>query len=469
MASTLFEKIWDRHVAHTLTDGSSLVYLDRVFLHERTGAVALSGMREAGRTVARPAHVFATMDHIVDTFPGRGDDTAVPGGKQYIQAMRKEAQAAQITLFDIHDPRHGISHLIGAEQGIALPGLVVACPDSHTCTLGALGALGWGIGTSDCEHALTTQTLRASKPKQMRVRFHGALGPGVTAKDMALHLISAFGAGGAAGMAVEFCGDTIDALAVEARFTLCNMAVEFSAFTGIIAPDEAVFEYIKGRAYAPDEVAWAQAMRHWRALGTDADAVFDREVSIDATTVMPTITWGTSPEHAIAIDSTVPSPQNAADEAAREAMLGALQYMGLRPGQALLGLPIDGAFIGSCTNSRISDLRAAAGVLRGQRVAPGVRAICSPGSAQVKRDAEREGLDRVFTDAGFEWREAGCSLCFYAGGEAFEPQQRVMTSTNRNFRGRQGRGARSHLASPAVVAAAAVAGKIADVRKVTVR
>ncbi len=467
MASTLFEKIWDRHVAHTLADGSSLVYLDRIFLHERTGAVALSSMREAGRSVARPAHVFATMDHIIDTLPGRGDETAVPGGKQYIQAMRKEARAAQITLFDIHDRRHGISHLIGAEQAIALPGLVVACPDSHTCTLGALGALGWGIGTSDCEHALTTQTLRAGKPQQMRVRFDGALSPGVTAKDMALHLIGTHGAAGANGMAVEFCGSTVDALPVEARFTLCNMAVEFSAFTGIIAPDEAVYDYLRGRPYAPQHSAWTQAMAHWRALASDTDATFERELRIEADTIMPTITWGTSPEHAIAINATVPSPTSAADAPAREAMQAALQYMGLTPGQALLGLPIDGAFIGSCTNSRISDLRAAAGVLRGRRVAPGVRAICSPGSAQVKREAEREGLDRVFSDAGFEWREPGCSLCFYAGGEAFEPEERVMTSTNRNFRGRQGRGARSHLASPAVVAAAAVAGKIAEVHQVT--
>ncbi len=464
MASTLFDKIWDSHRISHIDDGSELIYVDRVFLHERTGAVALQSLAEAGRPVRNPRHVFASMDHIVDTLPGRGDKTQVPGGEAFIQSLRTATRDVGIRLFDIGDVDHGITHLVSAEQAITLPGLVVACPDSHTCTLGALGAIGWGIGSSDCEHVLATEALRSTKPKQMRVNFKGELGNGVTAKDMILHLIAEYSASGGAGHAIEFSGYTIDALPLEARFTLCNMAVEFSAFSGIIAPDDKVFEYLAGKPFAPTGTDWTACVESWRALSTDKDAEFDAELHIDSATIAPTISWGISPQHAIPVTGRVPAMDAATDDDRRQ-LEQAMTYMGLVPGQSLIGLPIDGAFIGSCTNARLSDLRAASDILDGAKVADGVRAICTPGSMQVKKAAEDEGIDRIFRAAGFEWREPGCSLCFNAGGESFGPKERVMTSTNRNFRGRQGTGTRSHLASPASVAAAAVAGRIVDVRQ----
>jgi len=467
MPSTLFNKIWDAHRVHSLDGGPDLVYIDRTFLHERTGAVALQSLAEANRPVRNPQHVFASMDHIVDTLPGRGDKTLVPGGEVFIQSMRAAAGDAGIRLFDIGDADHGITHLVSAEQAITLPGFIVACPDSHTCTLGALGAIGWGIGSSDCEHVLATETLRSTKPKQMRVNFEGELGVGVTAKDMILHLIAEYSASGGAGHAIEFCGSTVTALPLEARFTLCNMAVEFSAFTGIIAPDDKVFEFLAGRKFAPSGEAWVNSMANWGALSSDADARFDQTIDIDSAFIAPTVTWGISPQHAIPVTGKVPDLQAATSDDDRRQMEQAYAYMGLNPGQELVGLPIDGAFIGSCTNARLSDLRAAAAILDGARVANEMRAICTPGSMQVKKAAEDEGIDEVFRAAGFEWREPGCSLCFNAGGENFGPQERVMTSTNRNFRGRQGPGTRSHLASPASVAAAAVAGCIVDVREMS--
>jgi 3-isopropylmalate/(R)-2-methylmalate dehydratase large subunit len=405
------------------------------------------------------------MDHILDTFPGRGDDTLVPGGKTYIQTMRKAALASDITLFDIDDRRHGITHLISAEQGITLPGLIVACPDSHTCTLGALGAIGWGIGTSDCEHVLATETLRTQKPRQLRVEFDGSLGAGVTAKDMILHVIARYTAAGAAGSAMEYTGQAVSELGMDERFTLCNMAVEFSAFTGLIAPDQKTIEYVRGRSMAPSAAEFAQCENEWLSMASDADAEFDLEYRVDCATIEPTVTWGTSPEHAIAINDVVPDPAAIDDSDAGRSMQLALDYMGLEAGQALRGTPIDAVFIGSCTNARLADLQAAARILDGRKVAPGVKAICTPGSQGVKRAAEAEGLDEVFRAAGFEWREPGCSLCFNAGGEGFDPGERIVSSTNRNFRGRQGPMARTHLASPAMVAAAAVAGSITDCRE----
>lgn len=466
MNATLFDKIWQEHVVTDLDDGTSIIYVDRVFIHERTGSVALTSLKERGRSVRNPKHVFATMDHIVDTFPGRTDKTLMPGGEEFIKTMRREALAAGITLFDIDDHRHGITHIIAAEQGIALPGLITACPDSHTCTLGGLGTIGWGIGTSDCEHVLATETMRTAKPKQMRVRFDGSLPTGVGAKDMILHLIGKYSASGALGHAVEFCGNAVDSLDIEARFTLCNMAVEFSAFTGIIAPDQKTVDYVKGRPYAPVDQAWQDSIEYWDTLKSDTDAVFDKEIVIDCREIAPTVTWGTSPEHAVPINGNVPLLDSTIDADSRQQIQSALDYMGLSPGQPLIGLPIQGAFIGSCTNARLSDLRAAAEILRGRKVAQGIRAICTPGSRPIKEAAEAEGIAQVFEDAGFEWREPGCSLCFNAGGESFGPEQRVMTSTNRNFRGRQGRNTRSHLASPPSVAASAIAGHIADVREI---
>ena len=464
MMQTLFDKIWGQHVVTGFDDGTSLLYVDRIFLHERTGSIALLSLQERARKVRNPQHAFCTMDHIVDTHPGRGDETQMPGGSEFIRVTRERACAEGITLFDLGDVRQGISHVVAVEQGIALPGTTMVCPDSHTCTLGGIGVLAVGVGTSECEHALVTQTLRVVKPKQMRVNFMGELSRGVTAKDMILFLISKYSAAGAAGHAIEFAGPAIEKLEIEARLTLCNMAVEFSAYTGIIAPDQKVVDYLDGRPFAPEGELRQQAIAYWSTLRTDDGANFDAEISIDCAEIGPTVTWGTSPQYAIPIDGTVPDPASVTDPDERRSMQRALEYMGLEAGSRLQGIPIQSAFIGSCTNSRLSDLRHAASILKGRKVRQGVRAICVPGSTQVKRDAEAEGLDRIFQEAGFEWRESGCSMCFYAGGEGFVSGERVITSTNRNFEGRQGPGARSHLASPATVAASALEGCIVDFR-----
>ncbi|MDE1149963.1 MAG: 3-isopropylmalate dehydratase large subunit [Azospirillaceae bacterium] len=461
---TLVEKIWDRHRVADLGDGTDLLYVDRVLLHERTGSVALKSLGEAGRTVRNPAQAFVCMDHIVDTLPGRSDDTLMPGGKAFIQETRAAANAAGIQVFDLGDPRQGIVHVVIPEQGLTLPGLTVVCPDSHTCTQGGLGALAWGIGSTEGEHALATQTLAVRRPKRMRVTLTGALAPGVTAKDLVLTLIGRHTAAGGSGYVIEFAGPVVEAMAVEARMTLCNMAVEFAAWTGLCAPDDKTVAWLAGRPFAPKGADWDRAVVAWADLRSDADAVFDKEIELDCTEVAPVVTWGTSPQHAMAVTGQVPDPAADPDPNNREAQRRALAYMGLNPGDRLADLAIDAAFIGSCTNSRLSDLRTAAAIVKGRHVARGVRAIVVPGSMQVKAAAEAEGLDRVFLDAGFEWREAGCSMCFFAGGEHFGAGQRVITSTNRNFENRQGPGTRSHLASPASVAASAIAGRIADVR-----
>jgi 3-isopropylmalate/(R)-2-methylmalate dehydratase large subunit len=415
-----------------------------VFLHERTGAAALKSMAAAGRAVVDPARVFAVMDHIVDTRIGRSDETLMPGGQAFVTETRAACAAAGITLFDVNDREQGIVHVISPELGIVLPGVTLVAPDSHTCTQGAFGALAWGIGSSEAEHAMATGTLRVTKPESMRVTFSGALRAGVTAKDMMLHLIATHGAGGGRGCVVEFAGAAVTALDMEARMTLCNMATEFSAMTGIIAPDAVAFDYLRGRRYAPDPLP------DWSSLKSDNGAHFVHEISIDASTIPPMVSWGTSPEQSIGIDDVVPpGPERAHD------------YIGLQAGQPIAGVPINAAFIGSCTNARLSDLRRAGAILKGKHVAAGVKALVVPGSSAVKRAAEAEGLDRIFTDAGFEWRESGCSLCFYAGGEGFAPDSRVISSTNRNFEGRQGPGIRTHIASPEVVAASAIAGRIA--------
>jgi 3-isopropylmalate/(R)-2-methylmalate dehydratase large subunit len=464
---SLFEKLWRQHLVAELDEGDSLIHIDRVFLHERTGGVALQALAEAGHTVRNPQLAFATLDHIVDTVPGRSDNTLMPGGEAFIRITREQAARSGVHLFDLGDARQGIVHVVSPEQGIVLPGATVVCPDSHTCTQGALGALAWGIGSSEAEHALATQTLRVVKPKSMRVTFDGALPPGVGAKDMILALIARDTASGARGSVVEFAGEAVQRLSVEARMTLCNMAVEFSAFTGLIAPDQATLDHVQGRPFAPQGEAWERAATAWRELRSDADATFDFETRLDVSTLSPMLTWGTSPQHAIAVGERVPDLASVGDPATRQAMDKALAYMGLQAGQPLAGMPIDAAFIGSCTNSRLSDLRAAAAVLRGRKVAAGVKAICVPGSTQVKLAAEAEGLHQVFLEAGFEWRESGCSMCFFAGGESFGFQQRVVSTTNRNFESRQGPQTRTHLASPVTVAASAIAGCIADPRELT--
>ena len=448
---TLFAKIWDAHRVANTAAGAGLIAIDRVFLHERTGASALKSMAAAGRPVRDPARVFAVMDHIVDTRIGRGDQTLMQGGQAFITQTREAALAAGITLFDVTDPDQGITHVISPELGIVLPGLTLVAPDSHTCTQGALGALAWGIGSSEAEHAMATGVLRLARPKTMRVTFTGQFAAGVTPKDMALALLATHGAGGGSGFVVEFAGGAVQALDIEGRMTLCNMATEFAAMTAIIAPDAKTYDYLAGRRYAPADFSAA----YWQNLHSDEGATFDREIVIDASAIAPMVTWGTSPEHSIAVTGTVPQgPARAHD------------YIGLAAGTPILGTPIDAAFLGSCTNSRLSDLRRAAALIKGRRISPAIRkALVVPGSSAVKRAAEAEGLDKVFTDAGFEWRMSGCSLCFYAGGEGFEPGSRTISSTNRNFEGRQGPGIRTHIASPETVVASAIAGAIADPRE----
>ena len=461
---TIVDKIWDGHEIADLGGGQSLLHVDRIFLHERMGPALLAGLAQAGRAPAHPGLVFGVIDHAVETLPGRLERSRQPGANVFVTGFRASTKAAGIRLFDLDDPRQGIVHVVSPEQGIALPGCTLVCPDSHTGTVGGIGALAWGIGSTEGEHAVATQTLVRARPKRMRVELAGRLAPGVSAKDLVLALIGRFGAAGGDGHAIEFAGEAVRSLPVEGRLTLCNMAVEFGAWTGIVAPDEATLAWIAGRPYAPTGAMFERAASHWLGLASDDGARWDATRSIDCAALAPQVTWGTSPEHALAIDGVVPDPAHAGGAAA-EALERALAYMDLVPGAPIAGTPIDAAFIGSCTNSRLTDLRAAAAIVRGRKVAAGVKAIVVPGSSQVKREAEAEGLDRDFREAGFEWRESGCSLCFFAGIDSFGSARRVITSTNRNFEGRQGPGVRSHLASPATVAASALAGCIADPRR----
>lgn len=465
MAQSLFEKLWDRHVIAELGERSALIHIDRIFLHERTGGIALKSLEDEQRSALAPRQAFCTMDHVVDTRPGRTDSTPMPTGMQFIQITREAARRAGITLFDLGDERQGIVHVVSPEQGVVLPGLTLVCPDSHTCTQGAFGALAWGIGSSEAEHALATSSLRVVKPKSMRVTISGTLASGMTAKDLALFILWKHSSTGARGHVVEYAGSAVEALDIEQRMTLCNMATEFSAFTAIIAPDDKVFDYVKGRPFAPEASVWDTALGYWRTLRSDDDAVFDAQIAIDAAEVSPMVTWGTNPQQAVPVGGRVPSFDELRGLTDRATYDRALNYMGLASHAALDGLKIDAAFIGSCTNSRIGDLRRAAGLLKGRKVAPGVKAICVPGSSSVKRQAEAEGLADIFRAAGFEWRESGCAMCFFAGGESFGFRERVISSTNRNFESRQGPETRTHLASPETVAASAVAGAIADPRK----
>lgn len=461
---TLFRKLWDGHRVVALDAETDLIAIDRVLLHDRTGSVALRSLSESGRDVLDRDQAFAFMDHVVDTRPGRTDQTLMPGGSAFITATRSAANEMGIRTFDLGDPAQGIVHVVAPERGITLPGLTIVCPDSHTGTQGALGALAWGIGSTEAEHALATGTLRIRRPRTMRVTVTGRLAVGVTPKDLALAIIGRLGAGGGAAHAVEFAGEGVAALEIEGRLTLCNMATEMSAFGALIAPDDKTFDYLQDRPHAPAGEQWNQAVVAWRTLASDLDAVFDADFTFDAAALKPMVTWGTSPQQAVPIDAPVPTLAQSAHDTA-DSHARALAYMDLEPGSPLAGLPIGAAFIGSCTNSRLSDLRDAARLLLGKKVAAGVRAICVPGSTVVKRQAEAEGIDRIFRESGFEWRESGCSMCFFAGGESFGEGQRVISTTNRNFESRQGPKTRSHLAAPATVAASAIAGRIADPRK----
>ncbi len=459
---TMLDKIWDQHVIFRVSDDTDLLHVDRHLLHDLGGSRGLLDLKSRDLKVHSPELTFATPDHAISSAPGRAGTSKI--GLELLGSLRTETSASGIQLFDVDEPGQGIVHVIGPELGLSLPGSLIVCGDSHTCTHGGLGALAFGIGSSELTHVLATQTLIQRRPKTMRVKFEGKLPLGVTAKDMILALIGHAGVAAGTGYAVEYAGSAIHDLPVEGRFTICNLSIEFGAKMGMVAPDDKTYEYVKGRRYAPEGAMWERALKAWKQLPSDANAVFDKEITIDVTKIKPQVTWGISPEHVIGVDGNIPDPATVEDPARRAALETALDYMGLKAGAPIAGTPVDWVFIGSCTNSRLSDLRAAAEVARGRKVAPGVRAWVVPGSETVKRDAVAEGLDKVFTEAGFEWREPGCSMCLAANGEVVTPGQRSVSTSNRNFIGRQGPRARTHLASPASAAAAAIAGAIADVR-----
>ena len=456
---TMAEKVWNRHVVRSSDGEPDLLYIDMHLVHEVTSPQAFDGLRMAGRSVRRPDRTIATMDHNVPT-------TALSGPvEDPISARQMEVLAANceefgITLLAMGDPNQGIVHIIGPELGLTQPGMTIVCGDSHTSTHGAFGALAFGIGTSEVEHVLATQTLPQSRPKTMAVDVVGRLAEGVGPKDLVLAIIGQIGTGGGMGHIIEYRGDAIRGLSMEGRMTICNMSIEGGARAGMIAPDDTTFAYIEGRRYAPKGADWDNAVSDWRSLTTDPDAAFDRTVTVDASELSPYVSWGTNPSQVVPISSSVPDPESF-DGAAREAASRALAYMGLAPGTAMREVAVDTVFIGSCTNGRIEDLRAAAGVLSGRKVSGGVRALVVPGSGAVKEQAEREGLDQVFTDAGFEWRNPGCSMCLAMNPDKLAPGERAASTSNRNFEGRQGRGGRTHLVSPAVAAATAVAGHFA--------
>jgi 3-isopropylmalate/(R)-2-methylmalate dehydratase large subunit len=449
MGRTLFDKIWDLHHVGQRADGRELLYIDRHVVHELHAPHAFSEMDAKQHAVRRRDLTLVVQDHTVPTRAG------VPLRSAHIDATQLGARKHAVSLVDVESPEHGIVHIVSSELGIALPGLTLACPDSHASTVGALGCLAFGCGTSELVHILSTQVMALAKPLQMRVNFTGRLARGVGAKDLALHLIRTVGVDAGRGHAIEYAGEVIRAMDIESRMTLCNMTIEWGGRTSVIAPDESTYAWCRGRRNAPQGAAWDQALAWWRTLPTDADAQFDCEITIDASAVAPQVTWGTDPSQAVAVDERVP----------QDAAASATAYMGLAPGGALAGVTVDRVFIGSCSNSRLTDLRSAAQVVRGRHVAAGVQAIVVPGSSTIKREAESEGLDRVFTEAGFEWRNAGCSMCAGANGDVGQAGERIVATSNRNFENRQGRGVRTHLASPAMAAAAALAGRIVDVRE----
>jgi 3-isopropylmalate/(R)-2-methylmalate dehydratase large subunit len=469
MAQTLYDKLWDSHVVHVEEDGTALLYIDRHLVHEVTSPQAYDGLKLAGRKPWRISSVVATADH---NTPTTGWDKGIEGIADPISRLQLQTLDANMreygakVYFPFRDKRMGIVHVIGPEQGATLPGMTVVCGDSHTSTHGAFGCLAHGIGTSEVEHVLATQCLVQKKMKNMRVTVDGVLPRGVTAKDIALAVIGKIGTAGGTGSAIEFAGSAIRALTMEGRMTLCNMAIEAGARAGMIAVDDTTIDYLKGRPFSPSGPEWDQAVVYWRTLKSDPDAKFDREVTLNAADIIPQVTWGTSPEMVVPVDGAVPDPDKEKDPTRREGMERALVYMGLKPRTAIQDIAIDKVFIGSCTNSRIEDLRAAASVAKGKHIASNVKvAMVVPGSGLVKAQAEKEGLDRIFTDAGFEWREPGCSMCLAMNADRLEPGERCASTSNRNFEGRQGDGGRTHLVSPAMAAAAAIAGHFVDVRQ----
>ena len=467
---TLYEKIWDQHVVDRLDDGTCLIYIDRHLVHEVTSPQAFEALRLAGRTVRRPDLTLAVPDHNLPTTKRiAADGSRLPiedtQSAAQLAALERNAPSFGIDYIDATAPEQGIVHVVGPEQGFSLPGTTIVCGDSHTAAHGGIGALAFGIGTSEVEHVLATQTLQLRPSKTMELRVDGMLGPGVTAKDLILHIIGIIGTAGGTGHVIEYRGRVFEEMSVEGRLTVCNMSIEGGARAGLIAPDERVFEYLRGRPYSPQGDDWDNAVTWWRSLATDEGAYFDKSVVIEAANVEPTVSWGTSPEDVVAVGGCVPSPDSFADPSKQDAVRKSLDYMGLAPGTPIEDIAVENIFIGSCTNSRIEDLRAAAEVLKGRKKAPNVRwAIVVPGSGLVKRQAEDEGLDRIFTDAGFEWREPGCSACLAMNPDKVPPGERCASTSNRNFVGRQGPGSRTHLVSPAMAAAAAVTGRLADVR-----
>ncbi len=468
---TLYQKIWDAHVVEQRPDGTCLIYIDRHLVHEVTSPQAFEGLRLSGRQVRRPDLTLAVPDHNVPTTAridasGQRMPIADPASAAQLAALEANVADFGIPYFGATAAEQGIVHVIGPEQGFTLPGTTLVCGDSHTAAHGAIGALAFGIGTSEVEHVLATQTLLLTPSKTMEVRVDGDLGPGVTAKDLILTIIGAIGAAGGAGYVIEYRGTTFEAMSIEARLTVCNMSIEAGARSGLIAPDETTFAYLAGRPMAPKAEDWQRMVDYWRTLKTDEGAVFDKSITIDASTVTPSVTWGTSPDDVVGVGGKVPDPASFADPAKRAAVSKSLDYMGLTPGTPMIEIAVDHIFIGSCTNSRIEDLRAAAAVLEGRRVHPRIRqALVVPGSGLVKRQAEAEGLDRIFIDAGFDWREPGCSMCLGMNPDKVPPGERCASTSNRNFMGRQGPGARTHLVSPAMAAAAAVNGRLSDVRE----
>ena len=461
---TLYDKIWESHLVHQDADGSALLYIDRHLVHEVTSPQAFEGLRMAHRKVRRPELTIAVPDHNVPT-TDRSKGIADPESRLQVETLDQNAKEFGLVYYPMSDIRQGIVHIVGPEQGWTQPGNTIVCGDSHTATHGAFGALAFGIGTSEVEHVLATQTLIQTRAKNMRITVDGKLPLGVTAKDIILAIIGKIGTAGGNGHVVEFAGEAIHGLSMEGRMTVCNMTIEGGARAGLIAPDDTTFEYLKGRPHVPKGAAWEMAVNHWRTLKSDEGAHFDTEIKLDAADIVPQVTWGTSPEDVLPITGKVPDPAQVADQGKRQAMQRSLDYMGLTPGTPLRAVKIDRVFIGSCTNGRIEDLRAVARLVEGRKVAAHVGAMIVPGSGLVKEQAEQEGLDAIFTAAGFEWREPGCSMCLAMNADKLEPQERCASTSNRNFEGRQGRGGRTHLMSPAMAAAAAIKGTLADVRE----
>ena len=466
MGKTLFDKIWDSHVVHEEDDGTTLLYIDRHLVHEVTSPQAFEGLRQSNRPVRRVDATLAVPDHNVpttDRSKGIADETS----RIQVETLQQNCRDFGITLLDVHDIRQGIVHVIGPEQGFTLPGTTIVCGDSHTSTHGAFGALAFGIGTSEVEHVLATQTLIQRRPKNMRITVEGELSFGVTPKDVVLAIIGKIGTAGGTGHVIEYAGEAIRSMSMEGRMTVCNMTIEAGARAGLVAPDQTTYAYLMGRPMAPKGAAWEQAMAHWQTLPSDPDAHYDQEVVLQAADIEPQVTWGTSPQDVQPISGAVPNPATFEDQRRRQAAERSLSYMALEPDTPIAQIAIDRVFIGSCTNARIEDLRAAAAVAKGRKVAPTVSAMVVPGSGLIKYQAEEEGLDQVFLEAGFEWREAGCSMCLAMNADKLAPGERCASTSNRNFEGRQGRGGRTHLMSPAMAAAAAIAGHITDVRKLT--